>query len=258
MGFLGIDPIHDMIPVRAVAHYSMGGIEADINGRTRVENIWAAGEAACHSLHGANRLGTNSTAECLVWGGFTGKEALDYVQGGADLSPVSADQVKAEEARIFEDIMKRKGSENPYEIRRELLLMPRDPETLKRDVREMRERMRRELGSGASDPTGKFDLKQDAGGIADIEFMVQYAALRWAARLGDYLDFTDNIRLLEGIADARLMETRDVELLTDAYRAYRARVHALALQEETTVKSDGDFDHYRQGVVAIWQALMED
>ena len=144
------------------------------------------------------------------------------------------------------------------EIRRELLLMPRDPETLKREVREMRERMRRELGSGASDATGKFDLKQDAGGIADIEFMVQYAALRWAVRLGDYLDFTDNIRLLEGIADARLMETRDVELLTDAYRAYRARVHALALQEETTVKSDGDFDHYRQGVVAIWQALMED
>ena len=144
------------------------------------------------------------------------------------------------------------------EIRRELLLMPRDPETLKREVREMRERMRRELGSGASDATGKFDLKQDAGGIADIEFMVQYAALRWAVRLGDYLDFTDNIRLLEGIADARLMETRDVELLTDAYRAYRARVHALALQEETTVKNDGDFDHYRQSVVAIWQALMED
>ncbi len=120
MGFLGIDPIHDMIPVRAVAHYSMGGIEADINGRTRVENIWAAGEVACHSLHGANRLGTNSTAECLVWGGFTGKAALDYVQGGGDLSPISADQVKAEEARIFEGVMQQKGPENPYDIRREL------------------------------------------------------------------------------------------------------------------------------------------
>jgi succinate dehydrogenase / fumarate reductase flavoprotein subunit len=120
MGFLGIDPIHDMIPVRAVAHYSMGGIEADINGRTRVENIWAAGEVACHSLHGANRLGTNSTAECLVWGGFTGQEAFDYVQAGADLSAVSADQVKAEEARVFEDILTRKGNENPYDIRREL------------------------------------------------------------------------------------------------------------------------------------------
>ena len=88
--------------------------------------------------------------------------------------------------------------------------------------------------------------------------MVQYAALRWASRLEDYLDFTDNIRLLEGISEARLMEAEDVELLTDAYRAYRTRVHALALQEETTVKGDGEFDHYRKGVVAIWQALMVD
>ncbi len=141
------------------------------------------------------------------------------------------------------------------EIRRDVLRMPRDPETLRREVREMRERMRTELGSSAR---GDFDLKQDAGGIADIEFMVQYAALRWASRLEDYLDFTDNIRLLEGISEARLMEAEDVELLTDAYRAYRTRVHALALQEETTVKGDGEFDHYRKGVVAIWQALMVD
>jgi glutamate-ammonia-ligase adenylyltransferase len=144
------------------------------------------------------------------------------------------------------------------DIRREVLLTPRDPEILKREVREMRERMRQELGSRASGAKVEFDLKQDAGGIADIEFMVQYAALRWASRLGDYLDFTDNIRLLEGIAEARLMDARDVELLTDAYRAYRARVHALALQEETTVKGDGDFDLYRAGVVSIWRKLMED
>jgi glutamate-ammonia-ligase adenylyltransferase len=122
----------------------------------------------------------------------------------------------------------------------------------------MRARMRRQLGSGKGSSAGEWNLKQDAGGIADIEFMVQYAALRWADRLGNYLDFTDNIRLLEGIADARLMEARDVELLTDAYRAYRARVHALALQEETTVKGDGELDHYRTGVVGIWKALMED
>ena len=144
------------------------------------------------------------------------------------------------------------------DIRRELLLLPRDHEKLKCDVRDMRARMRRELGSGNSTSLAQWDLKQDAGGIADIEFMVQYAALRWAARLGDYLNFTDNIRLLEGIADARLMEARDVELLTDAYRAYRARVHALALQEETIVKGDGEFDHYRKAVIGIWKALMED
>lgn len=145
------------------------------------------------------------------------------------------------------------------DIRREVLLMERDPETLRREVREMRERMRRELGSGRGGSADiGFDLKQDAGGIADIEFMVQYAALRWASRLGKSLDFTDNIRLLEGIADARLMQVEDVELLTDAYRAYRARVHALALQEETTVKGDGEVDHYREDVLRIWQALMED
>jgi glutamate-ammonia-ligase adenylyltransferase len=144
------------------------------------------------------------------------------------------------------------------EIRRELLLLPRDHEKLKNDVRDMRARMRRELGSGNAASQAQWNLKQDAGGIADIEFMVQYAALRWADRLGDYLNFTDNIRLLEGIADARLMEARDVELLTDAYRAYRARVHALALQEEATVQFDGELDHYRKGVTRIWNALMED
>ncbi len=141
------------------------------------------------------------------------------------------------------------------EIRREVLLTPREPETLRREVREMRERMRKELGSAAR---GGFDLKQDAGGIADIEFMVQYAVLRWASRLGNYLEFTDNIRLLEGVSKAGLMDSADVERLTDAYRAYRARVHASALQEETTVKGNGGVDHYREDVLRIWRTLMED
>ncbi|MFH0777573.1 MAG: FAD-binding protein, partial [Candidatus Eisenbacteria bacterium] len=65
MDFIGIDPVHVPIPVRPVAHYSMGGVETDINGATRAKGIWASGEAACVSLHGANRLGSNSTAECL-------------------------------------------------------------------------------------------------------------------------------------------------------------------------------------------------
>ena len=141
------------------------------------------------------------------------------------------------------------------EIRREVLLRERDDAELKREVRDMRARMRRELGSG-NEPG--FDLKQDAGGIADIEFMVQYGALRWASRLGAHLDYTDNIRLLEGFANARLMRTDAVEFLMDAYRAYRARVHALALQEETVVMGDGELDHYREGVTRIWNELMED
>ncbi|HPQ41234.1 MAG TPA: FAD-binding protein, partial [bacterium] len=80
MKFLGLDPITEPIPVRAVSHYSMGGIETDINARTRMENIWAAGEVACVSLHGANRLGTNSTAECLVFGTIAGEEIFKFLK----------------------------------------------------------------------------------------------------------------------------------------------------------------------------------
>jgi succinate dehydrogenase / fumarate reductase flavoprotein subunit len=120
MKFLGIDPITQPIPIRPVAHYSMGGIEADIDGRTKVENIWAAGEVACHSLHGANRLGCNSTAECLVWGAITGGEVAKYLAQNPALSEVPDSQAQDEEKRIFDGLLKQNGAENPASIRREL------------------------------------------------------------------------------------------------------------------------------------------
>ena len=120
MKFLGLDPILEPIPVRPVAHYSMGGIEADINGATKVRGVWAAGEVACHSMHGANRLGCNSTAECLVWGGITGSEILKYLQANPALPKLRGDVIDAEYARIFVDLLERKGTENQYDIKREL------------------------------------------------------------------------------------------------------------------------------------------
>jgi succinate dehydrogenase / fumarate reductase flavoprotein subunit len=120
MKFLGLDPIQSPIPIRPVAHYSMGGVEADIDGRTRVENIWAAGEVACHSLHGANRLGCNSTAECLAWGGITGAELAKYLGTNPKISDVPEAAAREEEARIFKGLMQNAGKENPYRIRREL------------------------------------------------------------------------------------------------------------------------------------------
>jgi succinate dehydrogenase / fumarate reductase flavoprotein subunit len=118
--FLGIDPITEPIPIRPVAHYSMGGIEADIDGRTRVENIWAAGEVACHSMHGANRLGCNSTAECLVWGGITGGEIAKYLARDPKLSALPEAKARDEEMRVFDGLLRQRGSENPAHIRREL------------------------------------------------------------------------------------------------------------------------------------------
>ena len=138
-------------------------------------------------------------------------------------------------------------------LRRDILLRNRDGDTLRDDVRSMRERMRTELGSRGS---GRFDLKQDPGGVADIEFMVQYGALRWASRLGADLDFTDNIRLLDGFRRADLMPEEDVTLLADAYRAYRGRIHELSLQESEAVVGNEEFAELRETVVAIWNRLM--
>jgi len=120
MKFLGLDPIKSPIPIRPVAHYSMGGIEADIDGRTRFENIWAAGEVACHSLHGANRLGCNSTAECVAWGGITGSGIAKYLESSPGLSDLPESAMREEESRIFKGLMQSTGGENPYKVRREL------------------------------------------------------------------------------------------------------------------------------------------
>ena len=116
--FGGIDPIEEPIPVRPVAHYSMGGIHTDIRGATPVEGIWAAGEAACVSIHGANRLGTNSTAECLVWGKISGEEAGRYAESH-DLLPISPGLVEDEERRLL-SLLNQDGQESPYALRREL------------------------------------------------------------------------------------------------------------------------------------------
>lgn len=120
MKLLGLDVIRSPMPVRPAAHYSMGGIEADIDGRTTIDNIWAAGEVACHSLHGANRLGCNSTAECLAWGAITGGEIAKYLAKNPKASDAPEAAGREEEDRIFLGLVGRGGGENPYSIRREL------------------------------------------------------------------------------------------------------------------------------------------
>ena len=121
--FAFIDPIEQPIPIRPAAHYCMGGIHTDIHGATPVEGIWAAGEVACVSLHGANRLGSNSTAECLVWGKITGEKAARYVMGQKSLAPIPEQKVQEEEKRLFEQVGHGDGSEDVFVIRTELQQM---------------------------------------------------------------------------------------------------------------------------------------
>ena len=78
LNYVGIDPIHEPISVRPVVHYMMGGVHTDINGATPVPGLFAAGEAACVSMNGANRLGSNSLSECLVFGARAGRAAAAY------------------------------------------------------------------------------------------------------------------------------------------------------------------------------------
>ena len=118
--FSAIDPAKEPIDVRPVAHYMMGGIHTNIDGATEMRGIWSAGEAACNSVHGANRLGANSTAECLVWGKITGELAAKYVLESKSPPPFPLHLVSAEEKRLFDGIFHGSGTVNPYEARQEL------------------------------------------------------------------------------------------------------------------------------------------
>lgn len=113
--FKGIDPIEDPLPVRPVCHYMMGGIRTDVRAQTPITGLWAAGEAACVSINGANRLGANSTAECLVFGAQAGAGAAQYAMKQSSHS-LDNDAVSAEEKRLFDEILHGSGSENPYEV----------------------------------------------------------------------------------------------------------------------------------------------
>jgi succinate dehydrogenase / fumarate reductase flavoprotein subunit len=117
--FKGIDPIDDPLPVRPVCHYTMGGIKTDMKAQTPLGGLWAAGEAACVNINGANRLGANSTAECLVFGAQAGGRAAEYAMRRLPHS-LNREPVVAEEKRLFDEILHGSGDENPYDIHNEV------------------------------------------------------------------------------------------------------------------------------------------
>ncbi len=141
------------------------------------------------------------------------------------------------------------------DIRRKVLCAQRNIAELRREVREMRKRMWEELGT-RSDKL--FDLKKDRGGIADIEFMVQYGILAHAHEYPQLVEYTDNIRLLDGLEHYRLMSAEDAQLLRDIYRTFRDKVHGLSLQGESAVVSATTFKAERARIMALWNEMMED
>lgn len=139
-------------------------------------------------------------------------------------------------------------------VRRDVLGRERDPAMLRQEVRDMRERMRAELDTSTAEI---FDLKQGRGGIADIEFMVQYEILANAYRHPDLLIYPDNIRQLDGLERFGVLSVADAARLRNAYRGLRRRIHRLKLQEQPAQVPVDEARDEREGVIRVWRRLME-
>jgi glutamate-ammonia-ligase adenylyltransferase len=145
------------------------------------------------------------------------------------------------------------------QVRADILSQPRDQAQLRQEVCDMRIKMRDHLGSKpvADDAQGVFNLKQDRGGIVDIEFLVQYCVLAHGGRYPQLLEFTDNIRILDAAEQVGLLPQQDTELLREAYKAYRSAGHRLSMQEQSSVIAASEMGDYRAAVSRIWTQLME-
>ena len=108
LNYQNLDPVKEMIPVRPVVHYMMGGISTDINGSTLLPGLYAAGEVACVSINGANRLGSNSLTECLVFGARAGKTAAAFAsEPASELGSAVFAQARDEQRRVEQDLLRK-------------------------------------------------------------------------------------------------------------------------------------------------------
>ena len=115
--YQNLDPVTELIPVRPVVHYMMGGVHTDIHGATPLPGLFAAGEAACVSINGANRLGSNSLPELLVFGARAGRAAAEHASHGRDVSASVVAQARDERRRLEEDLLNRPGHERIADLR---------------------------------------------------------------------------------------------------------------------------------------------
>lgn len=182
----GVDPVKEPIPIRPAAHYSMGGIKTNVKTETPIAGLYAAGECSCVSIHGANRLGTNSTADCLVFGAVAGKEAANHAMS-ANVLEVPEDKLGAEENRIS-SFASRLGTEKVAPIRDELRHVMNDKvwiyrrgdqlELALKEVKVLKERFR----NVALDDKGK-EFNTALLNVLQLDFMLELAEITVAGAL---------------------------------------------------------------------------
>jgi len=190
-----LDPVKELIPVRPVIHYVMGGVHTDINGATALKGLYAAGETACVSINGANRLGSNSLTECLVFGARAGRDAAEFASvqklPGRHLLAQAAD----EEARLDDQFLNKSGGrERIATIREEMQKtmeqsagIYRSGESLEKGAHKLRELQERFLDVGLDDHGRTFNTELVAalelGSMLDVaEAMIQCALHRTESR----------------------------------------------------------------------------
>ncbi len=143
-------------------------------------------------------------------------------------------------------------------LRKQLLCHSRDADKLRTEVAEMRQKMRDHLQPKGleTDKNPVFHLKHGNGAIVDIEFMVQYAVLVWSHQHPALAVYSDNIRILETLAQEGLFEGDEVDALTEAYKAYRSQAHRLSLQQQANEAPLANYEVHRQVVKKKWQELI--
>ncbi|RKG32423.1 bifunctional [glutamate--ammonia ligase]-adenylyl-L-tyrosine phosphorylase/[glutamate--ammonia-ligase] adenylyltransferase [Acinetobacter tianfuensis] len=144
------------------------------------------------------------------------------------------------------------------QLRCDILTQPRDEAHVRAEVLKMREKMKDHLGSSKEQKKdGIFHLKQDAGGIVDIEFMAQYAVLAWSGANPDLAHYSDNVRILEDAAKTSCLSSDDATALIQAYLSERAESHRLALANQSMQVSASDWRDIREVVCKLWQRLID-
>jgi glutamate-ammonia-ligase adenylyltransferase len=145
-------------------------------------------------------------------------------------------------------------------IREQILTITREKPILSEEVQAMRQKMRDNLGSKNSTDV-RFQLKLDAGGIVDIEFMVQYGVLAWSHQYQELTQVTDNMRLLDAFVHCGLMSSQDCQTLQETYLAYRVETHKRALQKQDLLMTQNElvelgFDIKINNVISLWSSWL--
>jgi fumarate reductase flavoprotein subunit len=185
-----IDPVHELVPVRPVVHYMMGGVHTDIDGATALPGLYAAGETASVSINGANRLGSNSLPECLVFGARAGRAAALHAAEAAPPSRAVDAQGDEERRRLDDDLLRRGGGPDRISgIRKQMQTILedvagiyRDGDSLTKATDKLRELKERAATAAIDDTSRRFNTERVAGleltGMLELAECIVHSALR--------------------------------------------------------------------------------